>query len=80
MAGLTNCPVVTIFGPTSPIFGFAPSGDNDLVIQNNDLKCRPCHIHGLNECPVKNFECMKSIKSEYVFDKIFENKLLFNPE
>jgi heptosyltransferase-2 len=60
-AGLVKCPTVTIFGPTSPIFGFAPRGVHDRVIEIEDLKCKPCEIHGSNKCPTGTFDCMKKI-------------------
>jgi len=74
---LVGTPVVTIFGPTSPIFGFAPFRENDIIIENESLECRPCEIHGSNHCPIKTHECMTSITAEYIAEKILfilENK------
>ena len=68
-AGLVRCPTLTIFGATTPIFGFGPVGQYDRVVQNEELKCRPCAIHGQNECPVGTLECMKSISAERVFEE-----------
>lgn len=68
-ANLVNTPVIAIFGPTSPIFGFAPIGKNDKVIENQSIKCRPCQIHGGKKCPLGTLECMNSIKSEMVFNE-----------
>ncbi|MCK5740953.1 MAG: glycosyltransferase family 9 protein, partial [Chlorobi bacterium] len=68
-AGLVQCPVITVFGATTPIFGFGPIGQFDRVVQNEELKCRPCAIHGQNECPDGSFECMKSISAERVFEE-----------
>lgn len=73
-ANLVKTRVVAIFGPTSPIFGFAPIGSNDIIIENSSLICRPCQIHGSMNCPLGSLECMKSIKSEEVFQRIL-NKL-----
>lgn len=69
-AGLVGTKTVAIFGPTIPEFGFAPIGDNDVIIQNNDLKCRPCAIHGGNKCPIGTHECMVSISPQYVFRQL----------
>lgn len=69
-AGLVKCPTIAIFGPTSPIFGFAPTGINDIIIENIHLNCRPCAIHGSKACPIKTHVCMKSIKPEEVFKAI----------
>jgi heptosyltransferase II len=69
LAGLVNCPVIAIFGPTSPMFGFAPRGENDIIIENNTLKCKPCAIHGGRKCPLGTLKCMNSIKPEFVLEK-----------
>jgi len=58
-----NTPVLAIFGPTVPEFGFAPPGENDRVI-SLDLDCRPCAIHGGNSCPLGHFDCMKKLLPE----------------
>lgn len=65
-------PVVSIFGATVPEFGFAPYGKHDVVIETRGLPCRPCSIHGGDECPIKTFECMKAITDERVFRKAIE--------
>ena len=67
---LVGTPVATIFGPTSPIFGFAPFRANDIIIENELLQCRPCEIHGSNQCPLSTYECMTSLTPEFVFEKI----------
>jgi len=73
-ANLTSTPVIAIFGPTSPIFGFAPIGLDDAIIENNTLKCRPCQIHGGKKCPIGTLECMESIIPSDVV-RIVKNKL-----
>ncbi|MGH2566740.1 MAG: lipopolysaccharide heptosyltransferase II [Bacteroidota bacterium] len=65
-------PVVSIFGATVPEFGFAPYGKHDVVLETKGLPCRPCSIHGGDECPIKTFECMKAITYERVFGKVME--------
>lgn len=72
LAGLVKTVTFTIFGPTSPSFGFAPIGPNDKVFVNDKLKCHPCHIHGRNTCPQNTHECMKSITPNLIFSKILE--------
>jgi len=62
-------PVVAIFGSTVPEFGFAPTGEKDIVIQKK-VYCRPCGIHGRRKCPEKHFRCMKEITSEEVFEAV----------
>ena len=65
-------PVVAIFGATVPEFGFAPYGKNDAVVEIKNLPCRPCAIHGGNECPIGTFDCMKKIEVEMVYEKVLE--------
>ncbi|MFA5512301.1 MAG: glycosyltransferase family 9 protein [Candidatus Kapaibacterium sp.] len=69
LAGLVNTPTITIYGPTSPIFGFYPRSDNSSIIRNETLPCSPCRIHGGKRCPINTHECMTSIKPEIVFEK-----------
>lgn len=63
-----NVPTVAIFGPTTKELGFYPQFSNVSVIENNNISCRPCHIHGPNSCPKKHFQCMRSITDEQVFN------------
>ena len=65
-------PVYAIFGATVPQFGFAPRGKQDLVIENSNLACRPCSIHGQYKCPTGTFDCMLSLKPQEVFGLIFK--------
>ena len=53
-----SVPNVAIFGPTSKELGFFPYDDKSIVIENNNLSCRPCGKHGGNVCPEKHFKCM----------------------
>lgn len=61
-------PVIAIFGPTVPEFGFYPYGPNDKVIEIKNLYCRPCSIHGKKQCPEKHFRCMREITVNEVFE------------
>jgi len=70
IASLFNIPTVTIFGSTSSLFGFYPLSEKSIVIENENLFCHPCNIHGSSKCYRKSFECMKNIKPETVFEKI----------
>ncbi|RKZ33277.1 hypothetical protein DRQ19_03060, partial [bacterium] len=68
-------PVVSIFGPTVPEFGFAPIGEKNIVVQAEDLPCRPCAPHGGMHCPKGHFLCMNSITPEKIFYLIEKNLL-----
>ena len=73
IADAVETKVIAIFGATIPGFGFYPYGRNDIVIETNGLKCRPCSIHGGNECPVKTFKCMIDIKENSIIESVVSN-------
>lgn len=62
-------PASVIFGATSPFFGFAPKSEKIFVHYSN-LNCSPCTRHGGRGCRFKNIQCLTSISSEDIFDKI----------
>ncbi len=72
LAVAMKTPVVSIFGATVPRFGFYPYGENDIVIEDVNLACRPCSIHGGDKCPLETFDCMKNISAGMVFEKVKE--------
>ncbi len=63
-------PVLALFGPTVPAIGFAPVGPHDRVLEAAGLPCRPCNIHGGNECPIGSFACMQGISVGRVFEAV----------
>lgn len=66
LAVSVGTPVVAIFGPTIPAFGFAPYGTRNQIVEITNLDCRPCSIHGGRKCPKKHFLCMKRITADAV--------------
>lgn len=64
--------IIAIFGPTVKEIGFTPWSKNSVVIEKEDLDCRPCSIHGSNHCPQKHFRCMKELKPEMILQEIAE--------
>lgn len=73
LSELVGTPALTIFGSTSPIFGYAPHLKTSSIAEITELSCRPCEIQGLSKCPKKNFECMEKLLPENIFDKILIN-------
>lgn len=61
MAQAVGTPVVAIFGPTVPAFGFAPRGPHDVVLEVAGLACRPCSSHGPRVCPLGHHHCMTEL-------------------
>ncbi len=70
LATAMRTPVVAIFGPTVPEFGFGPLNKNDVVVGIDDLSCRPCTIHGGRRCPIRTFACMKQIIPDRVASEV----------
>ena len=68
-------PVVAIFGPTVRDFGFYPYGKDDIVVEIDELPCRPCGKHGGQQCPEGHFDCMRQITAAQVVKSI-EKRLL----
>ena len=66
IAAAVGTPLVAIFGPTVPEFGFAPFRRRDSLVQVADLACRPCHPHGPKRCPLKHFRCMTDITTSHL--------------
>lgn len=66
MAAFQNIPVISIFGPTTLEMGFRPWSSNAIIIENNDLDCRPCGKHGHQRCPLGHHKCMKDIEASRV--------------
>ncbi|MFQ6103481.1 MAG: glycosyltransferase family 9 protein [Candidatus Glassbacteria bacterium] len=67
LASAMGTPVVVIYGPTVPEFGFYPYGVPYRIVQK-ELPCRPCSIHGPRECPQDHFSCMRDIDEKEVYD------------
>ncbi|MBA4311911.1 MAG: lipopolysaccharide heptosyltransferase II [Chlorobiaceae bacterium] len=70
IATAMRVPTVSIFGATTPEFGFGPYGDLHRIVETDGLSCRPCSIHGGEKCPIGTFDCMKEISSEKVFNTV----------
>ncbi len=64
-----SVPVVVIYGPTVPAFGFTPYQTPHKIIEKA-LECRPCHHHGPRACPEGHFRCMKEISPQEVFEAV----------
>jgi heptosyltransferase II len=66
LAAAVGTPVVAVFGPTVPEFGFGPRGPRDAVVQQSGLACRPCSSHGPRVCPLGHHRCMIELSVERV--------------
>jgi heptosyltransferase-2 len=70
LAGAVRTPVVAIFGPTVPAFGFGPLGSDDRVVEHPGLACRPCSRHGPMVCPLGHHRCMREISVGQVLEAV----------
>jgi heptosyltransferase-2 len=66
LATAVGTPIVALFGPTVPAFGFGPRGAHDRVIEHPSLACRPCSAHGPRVCPLGHHRCMRELPVESV--------------
>jgi heptosyltransferase-2 len=67
MATALQVPVVAVFGPTVPEFGFYPFQAQAQVL-SHPVPCRPCSTKGSNRCPRGHHHCMQGVSSVQVFD------------
>lgn len=58
LATAVRTPILAIFGPTVPAFGYGPIRAGDKVAEIR-MECRPCSLHGPQVCPLGHHNCMK---------------------
>ena len=61
LASSMNAPVTVYFCSTSPSFGFGPLSDESVVIEVENLSCKPCGLHGYQSCPKGHFKCGENL-------------------
>jgi heptosyltransferase-2 len=66
LASAVGTPIVAIFGPTVPAFGFGPRGPDNHVVEVSGLACRPCSSHGPMVCPLGHHRCMLDLTVDEV--------------
>lgn len=57
--------VVALFGPTSPLLGFAPLAAGTVIV-TRDLPCSPCAYHGNRPCKYDSRQCLEEIDAAEV--------------
>ena len=58
--------IFSIWGNTVPEFGMYPYRTDFTVLENRNIKCRPCSKIGYKACPQGHFKCMRDIKFEFI--------------
>jgi heptosyltransferase-2 len=72
VASAVGTPVVAIFGPTVPAFGYTPYGSAHRVVEHEGLACRPCDRHGPQTCPLGHHRCMVDVPAGRVLAALSE--------
>ncbi len=70
LAAATDTPIIEIYGSTIPSFGFYPLTSKHVIIENENLDCRPCTDHGKIECPLKHFKCIEDLNAKDIVKRI----------
>lgn len=68
MTSAFKVPNVAIFCATSPHFGFGPWKNRAIVVEKNDLPCKPCCRHGGKTCPTGTEACMRELSHDRVIN------------
>ena len=69
LATAVGTPIVAIFGPTVPAFGYGPINAGDRVAEL-PMACRPCSLHGPQVCPLGHHNCMKAQTPEAILGQV----------
>ncbi len=71
LASAVNAPVTAIFCSTVPSFGFTPLSENAVIVETREnLRCRPCGLHGHRACPEGHFNCALTIDNKELLNRI----------
>jgi len=71
IASSMNAPVTAIFCSTIPEFGFGPLSEDAMIIETDrKLDCKPCGLHGWDQCPKQHFECALTIDKNKLLKRI----------
>lgn len=63
--------IISVWGNTIPEFGMYPFMNEEnkssfIVIENNNLRCRPCSKIGFDKCPKGHFNCMNELSTSEI--------------
>jgi ADP-heptose:LPS heptosyltransferase len=68
MAALTDTKILSIWGATHPYAGFTPyiKKERSIIMQIEDLECRPCSVFGNKPCYKETLECLHGISPKKI--------------
>ena len=67
---IANIPTLTIYCSTVPAFGFSPYNAKSNYVSFDDLSCKPCGIHGRDQCPIQTFDCGYKLLPQTIFSTL----------
>lgn len=70
LAALAGTQVVSVWGATHPVCGFAPWRQPDDNAIGLDMECRPCSVYGNRPCRFGDLRCLNNINPETIIKKI----------
>lgn len=76
IAAALQKPQIAIFGATHPRLGFSPLNEKAIILKA-DLACQPCSLHGRSKCPLKHFNCLRSISPQLIKTELL--RMLLKP-
>ena len=69
--------VYSIWGSTTPQFGFYPYKTPHVRLETPSLGCRPCTSTGFDNCPMKHFKCMNNLPFDFEVKELRPKKKNF---
>jgi heptosyltransferase-2 len=67
VAAALGTPVVAIYGPTTPAFGFRPPEKHpQRLLFHGRLECQPCRLNPPRVCPLGHHRCLSELDPERV--------------
>ena len=69
--------VYSIWGSTTPQFGFYPYKTPYVRLEASGLGCRPCSAAGSGNCPMKHFKCMNNLPFDFDVKELRQKKKNF---
>lgn len=69
VAAALGTPVVAIYGPTTPVFGFRPPEKHpQRLLFHGRLECQPCRLNPPRVCPLKHHRCLLELEPDRIVE------------
>ncbi|MFI3327788.1 MAG: glycosyltransferase family 9 protein [Rikenellaceae bacterium] len=71
VASLVATPVVSVWGATHPMLGFAGyMTPKESFVQAEWMTCRPCSVYGSKPCKFHDYRCMRAIEPIEITERV----------